>query len=142
MPAPDQADRRQWPFGFNQRFAMMARSAAEHDARNHLLSNRERVVAAAVSRVDPNGHSKWTMDELRDELGQPVKDTGDGITPHDHRWASTWTVYAAIKQAVEVGHLQDGSNPRCLIVPTHRFKNLYGSSAPCSAKHSRKHPTS
>lgn len=109
--------------------------AWHEDALNPRFPLPLRVAFLAFGTHRANGHAVFKQGEIAkvlsrlDEEGHPV--------PADRR-----TVWRAIKQAVELDLLAEGSKALCLIVPRHRIAGGLGvETAPCK-RHPRTSRTS
>ncbi len=86
-----------------------------------------RVVALAYGSHDNDGHARFKRGEVALVLAGPFP-RGEVPKP-----LSRQRVHEAVRQAVELGFLDEGSIPMCLIVPAHdvRKGSLDGKSKPC-----------
>lgn len=86
-----------------------------------------RVVALAYGCHDNDGHARFKRGEIALVLGSVDQETGAVIPLSRQR------VHEAVRQAVDLGFLGEGSLPMCLIVPAHDVKKgpLDHQSKPC-----------
>lgn len=87
-----------------------------------------RLVALAYGSHDNGGHARFKRGEVALVLGTVDQTTG-AVVP-----LSRQRVHEAVRQAVELGFLADGSIPMCLVVPAHDVRKGPNGAAskPCS----------
>lgn len=110
--------------------------AWHEDALNPNYPKALRVAFLAYGTHKANGHARFKPHEIAtvlgagrfDEYGHPVK-------------ADRRTVTRAIRQAVELGLLTEGSKAACLIVPRHRVTGGLGNeNEPCTLGEHKSRP--
>jgi hypothetical protein len=83
-----------------------------------------RLVCLAYGSHDNSGHARFKRGEVALVLGAMDQATGEVIPLSRQR------VHEAVRQAVELGFLSEGSIPMCLVVPAHDVRKGANDAAP------------
>jgi hypothetical protein len=101
-------------FGLGVKWVAASQPTMTLWSRNPGLGLRERVLFAAMGRVDPTGHAPFGVGELASQLG-----------------AKDGSVSKAIRQAKEAGLIHADSQARCIILPGYAFQRGKGQQVSC-----------